>query len=110
MARDLIARSPAVSVACRSRSQSPLVPVRRWPVFVFAGLDEAVFEFLLDTFAGFAATERLLTRLLVYASVLVFPGTALAPLFNSVPFSVSFVVLLPWRRPLPLRARSGGCC
>ena len=99
-----------MSVACRSRSQSPLAPVRRWLVFAFAGEDEAVFEFLLDTFAGFTAAERLLTRLLVFVLVLVFPGTALAHLFHLLHFSVSLVVFPLWRRLLPLRDRSGGFC
>ena len=66
-------------------------------------MDEAVFEFLLDTFAGLTAAERLLTRLLVFVLVLVFPGTALAHLFNLLHFSVSFVVFPLWRRLLPLR-------
>ena len=91
-----------MSVACRSRSQGPLVPVRRWLVLTLAGMVEAVFEFLLDTFAGIVAAEHFLMRLLVFGIVLVFPGIALAHPFNSLHFFVGFFVFLPRRWLLPL--------
>ena len=87
-----------------------LVPVRRWLVLTLAGMVEAVFELLLDTFAGIAAAEHFLMRLLVFGIVLVFPGIALAHPSNSLHFSVSFFVFPLRRRLLPLRVCSGGFC
>ena len=72
-------------------------------MLAFAGMDEAVFVLFLDTFACFTAAERPLTRSLDFVTVLVFPGTALAHLFNLLHFPVSLVVFPLWRRLLPLR-------
>ena len=80
-----------------------LVLVRRWLVLVLAGKAETVFEFFLDTFAGFVAAKHFLMRSLFFGTGLAFSGNTLAHSANSLHFFVCFFALPLRRWLLPLR-------